>query len=827
MSWLEALSEPRPASQAAPGGKEANPQSVARARHEGRAGDDFNERADWADILLPVGAVLHHEAGGVRYWTRPGKDLRDGHSATTGWADDADRLKLFTSHWPPFTDGDVYTKFAAFAMLNHGGDYQAAARELSRVGYGSQRPAQAATVAADSDRARPSSCPEENAAVQPNPPAGEAVTPGAIAIRELRSIPADQDQAARFLAASVIVASAVLKRPPAAELMALRREAKTLSLLNFGEFDEIAAEARQQLGADDSDGAEVRGPSQATRLVNLAVGMYDFGVTQSGDAFAVPREGGRVVRMLRGGRPALRPELASAMFAAEGNAPNGSALSDAVAVIEGLAQQRDPTELSLRTARHGGSLLLDLGDVTGRVVEITPDGWDVIDRSPILFRRTAATLPLPEPVGGSSLDDTMFALLNVSKADRPLMKAVLVHYLWPDIGHVITRLTGRDGTAKTWATRIMRSLIDPSAAPTRAMPKDETDWIIAVNAALIAAIDNVSAIPDWLSDAMCRAATGEGLMRRKLYTDQDVSILSARRVVILNGIDATIRNADFARRTADFELQQITKIKSDSEVEAEWAKLHPRALGALLDTAVVTLQRLGGTTLAGAEQSLTMGDFARIAKSVDEPVLKIYMSRLGTAAADVVEANPFARALIKFMEDQPDGRWTGLAGELVTDAIRRPDPMPKGWPQDPTRFAVWVKRYGRVLETAAGIRITKCDRIAQGQPYTLERIPQDTPVREIGNSATSDAQLQPDSPTSDDAALSDVANGILQLHGSGSGDQRGCSREADVANSPALKDRREKNICRVCGGRLNPKLAEAGDTTHPNCEANPDGGKAA
>ena len=98
------------------------------------------------------------------------------------------------------------------------------------------------------------------------------------------------------------------------------------------------------------------------------------------------------------------------------------------------------------------------------------------------------------------------------------MKAVLVHFLWPDIGHVITRLTGRDGTAKTWATRILRSLIDPSAAPTRAVPRDETDWIVAVNAALIAAIDNVSAIPDWLSDAMCRASTGEGLMRRKLYT---------------------------------------------------------------------------------------------------------------------------------------------------------------------------------------------------------------------------------------------------------------------------------------------------------------------
>ena len=78
------------------------------------------------------------------------------------------------------------------------------------------------------------------------------------------------------------------------------------------------------------------------------------------------------------------------------------------------------------------------------------------------------------------------------------------------------------------------------------------------------------------------------------------------------------------------------------------------------------------------------------------------MGRLGTAAADVVEQNPFARALVGFMEVCPNGKWSGLAGVLVEDVIPRPDPLPKGWPQDPTRFGVWVNRYGRVLETAAG-----------------------------------------------------------------------------------------------------------------------------
>ena len=43
----------------------------------------------------------------------------------------------------------------------------------------------------------------------------------------------------------------------------------------------------------------------------------------------------------------------------------------------------------------------------------------------------------------------------------------------------------------------------------------------------------------------------------------------------------------------------------------------------------------------------------------------------------MVEADPFARALIKFVGAQPDGKWAGLASELVA-AIPGPDPLPKG-----------------------------------------------------------------------------------------------------------------------------------------------------
>ena len=50
-------------------------------------------------------------------------------------------------------------------------------------------------------------------------------------------------------------------------------------------------------------------------------------------------------------------------------------------------------------------------------------------------------------------------------------------------------------------------------------------------------LDNVSDIQPWLHDAICRAVTGDGLLRRQLYTDSDVSVLAFRRVVALTSID--------------------------------------------------------------------------------------------------------------------------------------------------------------------------------------------------------------------------------------------------------------------------------------------------
>jgi putative DNA primase/helicase len=96
-------------------------------------GDDFNARMKWADIL--VGWRLVYQHGETEYWRRPGKD--HGHSATVNHGG-TDRLHVFSSS-TEFQPGEGYSRFGAYAQLNHHGDFSATARALYEAGYGTHK----------------------------------------------------------------------------------------------------------------------------------------------------------------------------------------------------------------------------------------------------------------------------------------------------------------------------------------------------------------------------------------------------------------------------------------------------------------------------------------------------------------------------------------------------------------------------------------------------------------------------------------------------------------------------------------------------------------
>jgi len=103
-------------------------------RFEQRPGDDFIMRGDMRSILIKHGwTPLGVQPDGNEYWRRPGKD--SGNSAT---------LKngvfyVFSSNAAPFESNRGYNAFHVYTLLEHGGDFSAAASALREQGYGCER----------------------------------------------------------------------------------------------------------------------------------------------------------------------------------------------------------------------------------------------------------------------------------------------------------------------------------------------------------------------------------------------------------------------------------------------------------------------------------------------------------------------------------------------------------------------------------------------------------------------------------------------------------------------------------------------------------------
>jgi hypothetical protein len=121
-----------------------------------RPGDDFEARASWEDILRGVFRPLHTR-GSETYWGWA--DGVGGVKATTG-RDEHDRLFVFATG-SEFAPEVPYSKFGAYALLQHSGDHKAAAKELARQGYGSRRLASVGTATAAPAADAPAPAPAE------------------------------------------------------------------------------------------------------------------------------------------------------------------------------------------------------------------------------------------------------------------------------------------------------------------------------------------------------------------------------------------------------------------------------------------------------------------------------------------------------------------------------------------------------------------------------------------------------------------------------------------------------------------------------------------
>lgn len=419
--------------------------------------------------------------------------------------------------------------------------------------------------------------------------------------------------------------------------------------------------------------------SAAAVLTEMALDLFTLGVSPEREYFAVPKSGPKVVRSLRG-RDSLRAQLAKLYWEKTHRAPPAQALADALAILEGYAEAEEPQTLFQRVAERPGELWLDVGDTTGRAVKITAEGWSVQSFAPMLFRRTAATGALPIPVTGGNLSE-LWQWLNIPPEDRPLVLAYLVAALKPNIPHTILGLFGERGSGKSSAARAFARVLDPGPALTSKPPKDADAWITAASSRWLVVIDNVTVVPDWLSDALCRGVTGEGDIRRRLFTDGDLFVYAFRRVIVVTAIDLGALNGDLADRMLPVTLPVIEegdRLKEE-DMAAKWDAAHPRILGALLDLTAKVQTALPSVKPPKLPR---MADFAEIVAAVDHVLgtqgFDRFMGSQDRMAADSLTGDSFVSQIMTSIARPFEGTSAELLALVTpnTDGWRRP----KDWP---------------------------------------------------------------------------------------------------------------------------------------------------
>ena len=410
----------------------------------------------------------------------------------------------------------------------------------------------------------------------------------------------------------------------------------------------------------------------------------------------------------------IRQWLSKQFYEEESKVPHNQGLQDALGLLEGKAIFDGPEyPVYLRVAGHEGNVYVDIGDESWDAIEITPKGWQIIPEAPAKFRRPDSLHPLPRPVSGGRIED-LRKLVNAPTDDIWILSmAWLIQTFYPKGPYTILIINGEQGSAKSTFSRHLRSLIDPNSAPLRRPPKNEEDLMIAAKNGWTPCYDNLSGISRDLSDGFCVLATGGGLGKRQLYTDDEEHILYAQRPLILNGIDEVATRGDLMERSIIIHLPPIKnkKRRTEEEINIEFESIRAGVLGGILDAVATGLRRLPETKLDNPPR---MADFARWIVACepalpwgDRKFLEAYRTMSSNAKASMIESDFFTTAVYNFAIEslKPGADFTDTVGSLlnILNARSKIEPgrrEPDGWPRTPRGLTNKLTRMAPVLRSA-------------------------------------------------------------------------------------------------------------------------------
>ena len=408
-------------------------------------------------------------------------------------------------------------------------------------------------------------------------------------------------------------------------------------------------------------------------------------------------------------------------------------------------------------------IVLDLGSAEWRMVQITADGWEVVERCPVKMVRTPGMRPLPMPEPGGSLD-SLKDLLNFGhvaadrkrlsddqrrmireQADRSfrLYIGAEVGALAPSLSRFILCVSGEHGSGKSTVASAFKQLVDPHRAMRRSLPQNSEDLFIAAAQTHCLLFDNISDVAAWVADDLSRMATGGSLGKRTKFSDTEETYITVRCPIVLNGIPDLTTRADLADRALALKLPAIPDEhrRDDAEIETDLRDLAPSVLGVLLDGVAAALRNRDEIAELMRERPSKprMLDATIWAEAAGEafgwPRWQFLTDVLGNRLETVevaLEADSVAEAVRQFMKDK--ARWKGQARPLLDELAKHINERTlksKGWPRTGHHLSTCLRRSQPGLRRIGlEVEFTR-DSAARWIEITKETRPDEDRAREV------------------------------------------------------------------------------------------------
>jgi len=339
-----------------------------------------------------------------------------------------------------------------------------------------------------------------------------------------------------------------------------------------------------------------------------------------------------------------------------GKVPNPASVNAALNVLGAKAIfDGEKIELQNRVAKVEEEIYYDLTDRKWRAIKINKEGWQIVDNPPILFRRYSHQKSQITP----GEENDIFSVLKFTnlkdKDHEQLLLVYLVSCFIPDIPHPVPILYGGQGSAKSTLSKILRKIIDPSILEILSYPKGVREAVQQMSHHWCPYYDNLTNLPIWLSDLLCRTVTGDGFSKRELYTDDDDIIYSHRRCLGLNGINVPAAKPDLLDRSFIIKLERIPP-KERKEEKVLWAEFNielPKILAGVLSTLSKAMQIRDTVKL---EYLPRMADFAAWGEAISRALgypensfVEIYFKNIGEQNLEAIEGHVIGVAILRLM----------------------------------------------------------------------------------------------------------------------------------------------------------------------------------